>query len=131
MGAVLRVSGDRLDVDGCLAWIPKGRLERIWHVGERGRKGSLTTTSGFVLLLSDADETSRVVEEAMSTFLCVAPRVRDLVRAGANAEIDFELMVGPKGSRSLTFDPRLLRSLEGHEATIVVTAYPVSEDEGE
>lgn len=63
MSAVLRVGGANLDVDRCLEWLPQDKLEHIWRVGEERRKGEYRTTSGFNLLLAEADNSKALFEE--------------------------------------------------------------------
>jgi hypothetical protein len=131
MSAVLRVGGALLDVDRCLEWISEDKLEKVWRVGERGHLGKVKTTSGFSLLLSGAEDGQHVVREAVAAFLGVAQQVGDLVRAGATGEIDFALFVSAKRSRSIVFEPSILRVIEQYGVKIVVSAYPVAEDDSD
>ena len=131
MCAVLRVCGPELDLDRCLGWIPTGALERAWRVGDRTGKGEASTTSGFVVVMSDTEDRQQLVKEALATFLRIAPKIRALVETGASADMDFGLMVGPVLPSALSFEPAFLRALEENKVRLLVTAYPTSEDEDE
>lgn len=48
MSAVLRVSGPRIDIDECLRWLPRARVER----GRRLR--SIAVPPSFLAMLSES-----------------------------------------------------------------------------
>jgi hypothetical protein len=129
MTAVLRVHGADLDVDGCLAWLPADRVEKVWHVGERAYLGRVSPDAGFNFLLSDAEDRDPLIREAVTTFLTIAENVAELIQAGATAEIDFALFVDAGGSKSIVFEPETLRTIEQYGAAIEVSAYPCAGDD--
>ncbi len=124
---VLRVQGEHLDVDQCLTWLPETELEAIWRVGDKRIGGRISTTSGFNILLSEGEDTSLAIEEAMSAFLSLAPRVAALVQSGATATIDFALFVEETGARSIKLAPSVVRSIGQYDVSIAVSAYPCAD----
>lgn len=129
--AVLRVSGEQLDVEQCLAWIPQSLLEAVWHIGENRVGGGLHRTSGFTILLADGDNNQAVVDETVKAFGSLAQQVALLVQAGATAEIDFAMMVTglEAGTQSLRFGTELLGLVDRCGLSVVVSAYPSSDDD--
>ncbi|WP_437745459.1 hypothetical protein WMF39_10805 [Sorangium sp. So ce1504] len=121
---VLRVQGEHVDVDQCLTWIPETALEKVWRAGERRHGGEISATSGCNILLSENEDTSLAVEEAMRVFLSLAPRIAALVQSGATAVVDFALFIEEMGARTIQLDPGVLRSVGQHGVSIVVSAYP-------
>lgn len=104
--SVLRVSGP-IDIDECFSWLPQDRLEAVWRRGETwlGREHPI---SGFNLRLAESDDVSEGAQEAMETFRKLAPRIRELVRPGASADVDVALFVEAVASRSESFPASLL-----------------------
>ncbi|WP_441287884.1 hypothetical protein ACSRUE_38280 [Sorangium sp. KYC3313] len=124
---VLRVQGKHLDVEQCLTWIPETALEKVWRAGEGRHGGKINATSGCNILLSENEDTSLAVEEAMRVFLSIAPRIAALVQSGATAVVDFALFIGDMGASSIQLDPGVLRSVGQHGVSIVVSAYPCAD----
>jgi hypothetical protein len=128
MGAVLRICGLCLDVDECLKWISTQTLTHVWRVGDVPPVGAPSTTSGFNLLLSDADD-RRVVPEAVDALRSIAPQVSELIRRGASGEVDFEMFVAPDEPMSIVLEPTVLQTISEVGVGIVVSAYPVAQAE--
>lgn len=124
---VLRVQGEHLDVEQCLAWIPEAALEQVWRAGETRHRGKISATSGCNVLLSENEDTSLAVDEAMRVFLSLAPQVAALVQSGATAVVDFALFVEAMSARSIQLDPGVLRSIGQHGVSIAVSAYPCAD----
>lgn len=132
MSAVLRVSGPRIDIDECLRWLPQGRVEAVWRAGETGLRGRKIAESGFNLLLAESEDVREGLREAADVFLKMAPQIRELIREGASADVDFALFVGAMEMRSIAVPPSLLAMLPESGVGLVVSAYPVEEgDDGE
>jgi len=129
--AVLRVSGEGLDLDACLAWIPAGMLGLTWRVGERFFRTGECTTNGFNMVLADESSPSRAVETAAKVFTAFASRIRLPTEAGGSASMDFALYVTSGCPSSITFPSDLLRALVEHGVELAMSAYPCSCEEDE
>jgi hypothetical protein len=125
---VLRVAQAELDLEACLTWLPSSRLDRVWRAGERHRRG-IHDTSGFSVSLAEGLARGSVVQDAVNAFLELAEPVAELVRGGAEAEVDFGLFVTGDGSLSLSFAPAAAAVFERAGVTLVISAYPTSDDE--
>jgi hypothetical protein len=125
---VLRVSQEQLDLDACMTWLPSSRIDRVWRAGERHRRG-VHDRSGFSVSLAEGPARGSVVQDAVDAFLELAEPVAELVRGGADAEVDFGLFVTSGGSLSLSFAPAAAAVFERAGVTLVVSAYPTSDDD--
>lgn len=128
MTAVLRVGG-LIDIDKCLVALPQGRVEHVRRAGTLNRRGEVHTTSGFNFLLSEVEHAPELVKEAMETFSQVASQIDRLIRSGATAEVDFALFIRAGGSRSIRIDPSVLAAFAQHGVSVVVSAYPCSDED--
>ncbi|XXX80675.1 hypothetical protein WMF30_18120 [Sorangium sp. So ce134] len=124
---VLRIQGEHLDVEQCLTWIPETALGQVWRAGEGRHGGKTNTTSGCNVLLSESEDTSLAVEEAMRAFLLLAPQVAALVQSGATAVVDVALFIEAMSARSIELDPGVLRAVGQYGVGIVVSAYPCAD----
>jgi hypothetical protein len=129
MTAVLRVSGASVDIDECLTWLPKNRVESVWRIGTPDRKGVVRKASGFNLLLSEQENPERLVGDAVRVLLGMHDRIAGLVREGAIAAIDFALFVGPVAPASIRFEAEALEWVTQNGVGIVVSAYPAADDD--
>jgi hypothetical protein len=125
---VLRGAQAKLDLEACLTWLPSSRLDRVWRAGERHRRG-IHDTSGFSVSLAEGLARGSVVQDAVHAFLELAEPVAELVLGGAEAEVDFGLFVTGGGSLSLSFAPAAAAVFERAGVTLVISAYPTSDDE--
>ena len=128
---VLRVSGEQLDLDACLALIPTGMLEATWRVGERVSRTRVCTTNGFNLLLADESTASKAVETAAKVFSAIESQIRLFADAGGTAVMDFALYVKCVCPQSITFPCDLLRAVADLGVELEVSAYPCSSEEQE
>jgi hypothetical protein len=130
MSAVLRVAVAEVDgVDAWLARFSAVNIERAWRAGERDLRGRVSSTSGVIIVLSEAEDGRALVREAATAFADLAPLLAEMVREGATAEIDFALFVSGAGSRSIAFEPATVRLIQECGVRIVVSAYPCAEDD--
>lgn len=128
MTSVLRVHGERLDVDRLSRRLPAGRIDRLWRVGDRGAAGRIASTSGITLLLTEAEDEARE-SEVMSALDELLPALDEALREGATAEVDIAMYVSAMGSRSVRMEPGLLGALARHGVRLRVTAYPTEEND--
>lgn len=130
MLAVLRVSGPGIDIDECLRWLPEERLEHVWRVGEQELQGGKNADSGFNLLLTESEHVQDGIREAADVFQEMSPRVRELIRDGASADVDFGLFVGAMEMCSIAVPASFLAMLSESGVGLVVSAYPVDDGDG-
>ena len=130
MTAVLRVDGENIDVSALPSWLPNNLpVERVWRAGETALGGRILTTSGFSVLLSEA-EGSSLAAEAAGAFSEMAENIGRLVAGGARAEVDFALFVDPRRPSTLVVSVQLLRERGKQGVALLVSAYPTTgEDE--
>ena len=127
MIVVLRVSGVSVDLEACMQWIPANLLDTSWRVGERrGRR--VAKTNGFTLLLSERGGTGALAEHATAALSEVADCLRKLVEAGASVEVDIGIFVESRASQSIRVSRDTMSLLLRCGASLVVSAYPCSED---
>jgi hypothetical protein len=126
--AVLRVQGPQVDVDRCLAWLPKDRIDRVWRAGERRLGGRISVASGFSLLLAEGKDSEQVLGSALLVLETIAVDLAELTRDGANSELDLGLMVGADAPTSVRIPVDLLGKLHGFNISLVVGAYPCSDE---
>jgi hypothetical protein len=129
MSAILRISGTTLDVDRVIGTVVDAKVQRIWRTGESSRLGPAHATSGINLLLSDSERATEMVVEAAGALSTLGPLFTEFMRQGATAELDFGIFVSAMQSMSIAFEPAILRIFEIHKLRVVVSAYPVSEDD--
>ena len=82
--------------------------------------------------VKDVEDTSvvlRVSQAQLDLEACLTWPVAELVRDGAAAEVDFGLFVTSGGSLSLSFTPAAAAVFERVGVTLVVRAYPTSDDD--
>jgi len=128
---VLRVSHAKLDLDACLARLPANKVDSVWRAGERGLLNTVYKTSGFNLHLTDGHSGGTVVQDAVEAFRDLAEAVSEIVRSGADAEVDFGLFldVAATATLSVRIEPAAAAVFERAGVTIKVTAYPCSSDD--
>ena len=126
--AVLRVQGVALDIDQCLSSLPASLIEHTWRIGEPRPGGKTSASSGFTVLLSDSDDTARVVEEVTSRLQALSSRIIALRKAGAAAAVDIALYVTATALQSIEIGPPLLAMLADSGVSLRVSAYPTRDD---
>jgi hypothetical protein len=125
---VLRVSGERLDIDECLSLLPQLRAEDCYRPGESARNRPPRTESGFVLTLADDDDDLAAIELTQRRLTSIAAPLRELLRDATVAEIDCGIFVTANAPQSLAFAPSFLESVTAARIRLRVTAYPCSDD---
>jgi hypothetical protein len=129
VSAVMRVRGTTVDMDACQQWIPSERLEMSWRTGDQALlRRELAHDSGFTMLLSDA--TGEICQQEVLTVLDrFAGPVAELVQLGARVEVDFAIDVAPRRTTSIAFSSDFLNHLGQLGISVVVSAYPSSDDD--
>src|SRR5687768_13817082 len=126
MDAVLRVSGEDLDLEACLKSLPTERLQAVWRKGEESLIGRVRRTSGFNFLLSDASDVSRLEEELVLSLRQLEETLFPVLGKDACVEVDFAVFVTESGMGSLSLRSDTLRVLSQYGISLVVSAYPTS-----
>jgi hypothetical protein len=129
VAAVLRVYGPCLDADRVVGSVSASKVQRTWRVGEMSRVGKANTTSGATLILSESGKSVQMVAEATEALNEVLPRIAEFLRDGALAEIDFSLLVDAMQPCSIVLERETLRVIEQYGVRLVISAYPVEEED--
>ena len=108
MNVILRAAGEALDIDGCLAWIPRGLIAKLWRAGERGPLGRPLATSGFALDLGVHRENGPALRAAEQNLEALSAGVAALVRQGFQVKLDIELFVTEDDPQIIALPPTLL-----------------------
>jgi len=128
MIAVLRASSSRLDIDACREWIPTGRLEASWRVGEM-RAGRAAKEAGFNVLLADDDDRETALTDAAATLAILMPHIQALVRAGVSMAVDLGVYVCSGAPAFLEVPQPLLALIVESGVQLEFSAYPSSVDD--
>lgn len=126
---VLRVYGSHIDVEACMQWLRPYQVEEVWRVGDIDLLGRTSGTSGFNVLLHESEDPKDGLQEAMIRFGEMSSEIEELVRAGASAELDIGIFIGASSPRSIEIGASTMSAISRVGATVVFTAYPVSDDE--
>lgn len=130
VSVVLRVAHASLDLDACRKWLPSGQIARVWRLGETNRRGMVNATSGFTLDLAEGVAHGSVVRDAVDAFLELAEPIAELIRGGADAQVDFGLFVDVNGEPfNLCLPPAVLAVFERAGVTVIVSGYPCSDED--
>jgi len=126
---VLRVDGPNLDLEQCRTWLPEASVQNIWRVGDklRGKGDASSATSGFTLLLAEADDNAVAIVDAQNALARHADQIAGLVAGGTSVEFDIGVMVAASGSQSVRLGRELLAGIYRSGVELVVTAYPCSD----
>lgn len=132
---VLRLYGEQLDVDACLAWLPAGKVAQVWRKGEI-RRGKPSDSSGCNVVLAEGMTRESVVQDAARAFSELAEPISELVRSGAEALVDFGLYVEIGGEPfPLSLPPEVMAlfaraavtiEMQAHTKPLVPTGRPTS-----
>jgi hypothetical protein len=125
--AVLRVQGKMVDVDRCLTWLPKDKVERTWRVGDRRYGGRISVESGFNLVLAEGSDGEQVLRDALIVLETIAAKIGELRRDGAESELDLSLMVSGDAPKSVHIPIDLLGKLHEFNVSLAVSAFPCSD----
>jgi hypothetical protein len=131
MSIVLRVYGPELDLDACLKWLPRPRVEKTWKVGDAGRRGKAQDTNGLHLLLAEGGDLSQALNDAVRVLSSLKDQIRSLVDAGNTADVEVAVFVYPPVPRTIGFDEAFLLNVIEAGARLEVSAYPRSRDDEE
>ncbi len=129
MTVALRIAGPHLDVDALAQAISPVQAEGIARVGELDRKGNARTTFSLGVTLSESELPKQAVADALEMLKRIGPRVGPFLSDGTEAEVDFALFVSAMQMRSIRFEPEALRAFADYGLEVVVSAYPVGDDD--
>lgn len=129
---VCRAGAARFDVDGFLEQHPELQPDAIWRVGERMTSKRTRDASGFSLSLAEGEIFGEVLAQTRLATQLLAPVLQELVGLKIDVEIDFGMTVGEEKffAPSVRFSPETLAWFSGYNLSLVVSAYPCS-NEGE
>ena len=129
MLVVLRVSGKALDLEACLAWLPRDAVQNTWRIGEQDARGRVSSTSGFTLTFGETDDADKALAHTQSQLLSFAPELQRVVRDDSSAAVDIALFIAGAAPKSVRFSPQFMNLLVELGVELHVTAYPCSDEE--
>jgi hypothetical protein len=130
---ILRVAGERFDVDAVLARFPKVRASaEVWHRGDEGRprsRGPLTT-SGCSLDIADEETWESAWKLSRERLLRLSELLRASREAGAETHLDVGIDCGlpERYVAGIGLEADDLRFLVDLGLGFEVTVYPYDEE---
>lgn len=129
MESVLRISAKDFDVDEFLSGFPQLHAASVWRAGEPRLPTGRNEDSGFTVVVAFGAEWVHVRDRALASIGALRRVLSEAHSVGAAIALDFAMGVG--GERSFTstasFSPDNLNTLHDVGATLLVSAYPISE----
>lgn len=129
MHIVLRAAGAVFDVDRCLVWLPPQMRPQVWHAGERDVLRRTLDTSGFSVSLAEDEHARTALKLAYENLDALSSNLEELIADGVDVWVDFGLFVYSSTPQTLAIPRQLLAKLVSLGVSVVVSAYPCSDDD--
>lgn len=127
MDIVARIGGSNPGLADLFRALPPERLLAVWRPGDRiGRNAR--ETFGANILLADDDAPTDAMSRAEAAVEQLDLELRRAAELGASIEVDIGMYVASQQPSSVRLSGSWFTKLMSIGATVVVTAYPCSEE---